>query len=142
MIVTAELTLRGSMIKKLIERELRDFRESYGLKRIEIEVLYLLANSSKDTVAEIAAFLDANRGHISQTVESLCQKGYITPVPDQKDRRYIHFELTERGRDLSVPIRERWNALTEDVFRGISPEELEQYKSTSMKIRHNIERLL
>ena len=142
MIVTAELTLRGSMIKKLIERELRDFRESYGLKRIEIEVLYLLANSSKDTVAEIAAFLDANRGHISQTVESLCQKGYITPVPDRKDRRYIHFELTERGKDLSVPIRERWNALTEDVFRGISPEELEQYKSTSMKIRHNIERLL
>ena len=142
MIVTAELTLRGSMIKKLIERELRDFRESYGLKRIEIEVLYLLANSSKDTVAEIAAFLDANRGHISQTVESLCQKGYITPVPDRKDRRYIHFELTERGRALSVPIRERWNALTEDVFRGISPEELEQYKSTSMKIRQNIERLL
>ena len=142
MIVTAELTLRGSMIKKLIEQELRDLRESYGLKRIEIEVLYLLANSSKDTVAEIAAFLDANRGHISQTVESLCQKGYITPVPDRKDRRYIHLELTERGKALSVPIQERWNALTEDVFRGISTEELEQYKSTSMKIRRNIEHLL
>lgn len=143
MVDAAEINLRGSKFKQLVERELADLRKEYCLKRIEMEVLYLLdSGTGNDTVAQIADFLNANRGHISQTAESLCEKGYLVSIQDQKDRRYVHFILTDRGREVCVPIREQWRALMQELFAGLSEEEMETYRRVSNKIRQNMERIL
>ncbi len=143
MVDAAEINLRGGKFKRLMERELSDLRKEYGLKRIKMEVLYLLdSGAGNDTVAQIADFLNANRGHISQTAESLCEKGYLVSIQDQKDRRYVHFILTDRGRAVCVPIREQWHALMQELFAGLTEEELEAYRRISAKIRQNMERIL
>ncbi|MCD8145444.1 MAG: winged helix DNA-binding protein [Oscillospiraceae bacterium] len=143
MVDAAEINLRGGKFKRLMERELSDLRKEYGLKRIEMEVLYLLdSGAGNDTVAQIADFLNANRGHISQTAESLCEKGCLVSIQDQKDRRYVHFILTDRGRAVCVPIREQWRALMQELFAGLTEEELETYRRISTKIRQNMERIL
>ena len=74
-----EVILRGGQFKQLTEQELTELRKKYDLKRIELEVIYFLSIcGDEDTVVSIHDYLNANRGHISQTVFRLCQRGYVS----------------------------------------------------------------
>ena len=81
-----EVMLRGGQFKQYTEQSLSEMRKKYELKRIELEVICCLARCGEDdTVVSIHEYLNANRGHISQTVFSLCEKGLITAEQDKKE---------------------------------------------------------
>ncbi len=138
-----EALLRGGQFKRLMEREMSNVRKQYQLKRIEIEVLYFLSKCGEyNTLLDIARYLNANKGHISQTVDSLSQKGYITVHRDENDRRYVHYGLTEGAMPMIESINTAWAKLTRELFEGITPEEMEALKQISKKLRQNMEKIL
>ncbi len=138
-----EALLRGGQFKRLMDRELGDIREQYHLKRIEIEVLYFLSRCGEyNTLLDIVRHLNANKGHISQTMESLSQKGYITVHRDEKDRRYVHYALAENAMQLIDSINAAWSKLTRELFEGVTEEEMEALREVSNKLRKNMEKIL
>lgn len=138
-----EVILRGGQFKQLTEQELTELRKKYDLKRIELEVIYFLSIcGDEDTVVSIHDYLNANRGHISQTVFRLCQRGYVTAQQDQKDRRYTHYRLTEEGMNIAAQIKLVWNRIIGEMFEGISDEDIETFKKVSLKVSQNIKEKL
>lgn len=138
-----EYILRGSQLKQLVEKEMAGIREQYGLKRIEIEIIYFLSKcGDNNTLADICKSLNANKGHISQAVDTLYKKGYLTAEHDKKDRRYVHYTLTDAADRLTCQTNSAWDKLRIEIFAGIPEEELNSFKDTAEKIMENMNRLL
>lgn len=138
-----EVILRGGLFRKLMDERAMFLREKYDMKRAELEILYFLSkNETQNTSTDIRKHLLMNKGHISQAVESLCERNYLIAVPDKEDRRYIHYILTKEAHSMVEEIISNRTALTEAVLEGISSEELQVFKSVSKKISRNIEKLL
>ena len=130
-----EVIFRGGQFKQFTEQELAGLRKEYNLKRIELEVVHFLSICGKyDTVANIHEYLSANKGHISQTVFSLCKRGYVVAEQDKKDRRYVHYSLTKEGEALAGEISEVWDRIRQEMFEGVSEEELECFKRVSARV--------
>ncbi|MDY5021789.1 MAG: winged helix DNA-binding protein [Blautia sp.] len=138
-----EAIMRGGQFKQFSEQEMSELRKKYDLKRLELEVVYFLSIcGGENTVVSIHAYLNANKGHISQTLFSLCEKGLVTSEQDKKDRRYIHYRLTSEGELIADQMKMVWDRLKGKMFEGISREEIEVFKRVSRKICENISREL
>ena len=57
------------------------------------------ANRFSRAPSHVADYLAATRGTVSQTLKSLRDKGYVTEVRSETDRRSIRYDLTEKGQD-------------------------------------------
>ena len=68
--------------------------EQHGLTKMEATIITFLKNNpGLDTAADMAELRALSKSHISQAVESLCQKGLLARTPDRADRRKMHLSL-------------------------------------------------
>ena len=138
-----ESILQGGQFKKLLEEQSLELRQRYDLKKAELDILYFLSHcGAYNTSTDIHRQLFMNRGHISQAVESLIKRKYIVAIPDQNDRRYVHYELLDSAGEIipeMTKMREETNAR---ILEGISEEELQIFQAVSEKIKANIEKMI
>ena len=140
---STEGILRGGKFKKLIESRLSDIKDKTGLKRVDIEVLYFLSKEKEhNTMTDICQHLQMNKGHISSVMDSLCKKGYIVQTPDKNDRRYMHFSLTDKGKEVAVEIEKIWKDIKNELYYGLTDEEIASFRTTFHKICKNIEHFM
>ena len=138
-----EALLRGSQYKQLREYEFSEIRKYYDLKRIEIEILYVLSKADEhNTSADICRSLRANKGHISQAMDHLCRKNSLTAVQDTSDRRYVHYRISDEAMEIVKKVTEKWEELNRELFAGVTPQELETLKNVAGKIGKNMERII
>ncbi len=138
-----ETLLRGSQFKQLLENYVRSLRKKYSLKRTEVEVLYYLQHcDDHNTAKDITASLHMNKGHISQTTDSLCQKGYISATRDTGDYRVVHYSLTEDARKVTDEIDSALSKLYSSMFEGISDEDMKTFRRIASQIASNVTRLM
>ena len=138
-----EVSLKGSEFRKFMEHQFASVREKYDLKKIEIDILYYLSkHHSHDTPTDIHHQLMLNRGHVSQAIDSLYKKGYILPIPDLEDRRYIHYEITGKAAPAIEEINRIRQSLDQDTFKDIPQEEVEVFQRVLKKIKANLREML
>ena len=102
--IELDVLLRGRKFKRLVDDLYRDFRDRYGLKQAEVDVLVFLCEFPDRTPTEIAWELCMNKGHVSIATDGLCKKAYLLSERDAKDRRIVHFTVTEKGRTVNREI--------------------------------------
>lgn len=137
------LLLHGREFKQLLENRSTVIRERYGLRKIDVEILYYLyrfrdCNTSKD----IRDACMLTKGHISQSVEHLVQMHLLEMVPDKKDRRCIHLRLTGEAEEIGRSIGKMWDDMTAVIFEGITEQERHMLRVTAAKMAQNMKRAL
>ena len=138
-----EAMLQGSPFKKLLEEQIAELRQKYDMKKAELEILYFLSKcGSHNTSKDIHYQLMMNKGHISQAVDSLCKRHYIIATPDQQDRRYIHYQLSDSAQQIVEEMAKKRLEMDRRIVEGISEEDLEIFRAVSEKIRKNIEKMI
>ena len=138
-----ENALRGGEFKKLLENQFSEIKTKYSLKVVEIRVLYYLSECGEhNTPTDIHHRLKLNRGHVSQAILSLCNKDYITAVPDREDHRRMHYFVSDQVRDIIRDVTAVRQKLDEELFYGVSQEEMEVYNQVVGKIGGNIRRMM
>ena len=70
------------------------------------------------------------------------KQGYIVCKRDDKDRRYVKYELTDASEHLCQEMEILWAELTAKVVEGIDESSLAVFNRVSEQISHNIDRLL
>lgn len=137
-----ELIMQGGQFKKLLEEQSMELRQKYGMTKAELEILYFLSRcGGHNTPTDIHYQLMMNRGHISQAVDSLCRNRFIQAIPDQRDRRYVHYEVLDSAREIIEEMARRREETNRKILEGISEEELRIFQQVSSKIKKNIENL-
>ncbi|MGN1313821.1 MAG: MarR family winged helix-turn-helix transcriptional regulator [Lachnospiraceae bacterium] len=138
-----EVILRGGQFKQLTELYFTHIKEEYGLKRIELEILYYLSRGEKDNTAiDVCRALRANKGHVSQAMDNLRKRGLLEPVQDTVDRRYFHFILMEPAYEIIEQLAEEFCRMNTALFQGFSREEMEQFKNLASRVGENMEKII
>lgn len=138
-----ETVLRGGRFKKMVASQFYDIGEKYDLKRVEMEILIFTSRcGEKNTLKDIAQYLEMNKGHISQAIDRLCKKGYLVAKPDDYDRRYVHYFVTEKGESFKREMLVLWDKMIEKIFEGITEEQMQIFQEVTYRINKNMDRIL
>ena len=117
--------------------------QTYGLKKIDIDVLYFLSHSGKqDTAKDIANLIYVSKAHVSKAIENLHQKALIVLIADPSDRRYVHISISGSGQQIVDEIKQIRAKTEKILFDGISPEDRELLLRLSYQIADNIDHAL
>ena len=138
-----EKNLRGGKFKRLLEKAMGDAKNKTNLNRLELEVIYLLSHYDEmTTLTDICRYTQMNKGHMSTTLDNLVKKGYVVCRRDDKDRRYVKYELTDASEQICQEMEALWSEVISKVVAGIDEASLAVFNQVSEQISHNIDRLL
>lgn len=138
-----EVLLHGGQFKQLLEHRVLAIREKYGLRRVDIEILYYLANcGERDTSKDIREKMKLTKGHISQSVDRLLRMNFLNCRPDSHDRRCVHFSLTEKADEVVQEIGCAWRDLNGIIFSGVTDEERKILLQVAVKMGKNMDSAL
>src|ERR1700722_2573167 len=131
------------MLKVL--RAIRDFALPFILKESlgesDFRVLEVLLHKGPMPVNVIGPKVDLNPGSVSVAVDRLYQKGLVSRVENESDRRVRTVALTEKGRRTFVPIFRQHAALIERAFQDVSPKEQRRLEEVLKKIGRRAEKV-
>ncbi|WP_328429943.1 MarR family winged helix-turn-helix transcriptional regulator [Streptomyces sp. NBC_00443] len=96
------------------------------LDRAAVALLRQVADSESLRPGELANRLGVEASHVTRTVQQLQKSGYVTRVPDPRDRRAQRIELTEPGRQAIARVREAGARGMQLALSDWTPEELRQ----------------
>ncbi len=125
-------------IERLFESTGRDICKRQGLSQLELDIIaFLHINPESDTASDIAEHCMLPKANISQAVEALRQKQFLSRSTDRHDRRRIHLSLTERAEELVPEIMAARAEFLGILFRGFSSEEKAAFEKMSARISKN-----
>jgi MarR family 2-MHQ and catechol resistance regulon transcriptional repressor len=112
-----------------------------GVGDSDFRVLEVLLHKGPMPVNAIGPKVDLNPGSVSVAVDRLYKKGFVSRVESSRDRRVRTVSLTEKGRQMFVPLFRRHTALIKHAFQDVSSEELQQLELMLKKIGKRAESL-
>jgi MarR family 2-MHQ and catechol resistance regulon transcriptional repressor len=112
-----------------------------GLGESDFRVLEVLLHKGPMPVNAIGPKVDLNPGSVSVAVDRLYKKGFVSRVESARDRRVRTVALTEKGREMFLPLFRRHAALIKHAFQDVSSKELQQLELILKKIGKRAESL-
>ena len=107
----------------------------------DFRVLEVLLHKGPMPVNAIGPKVDLNPGSVSVAVDRLHKKGFVSRIESSRDRRVRTVSLTEKGRQMFLPLFRRHTALIKRAFHDVSSEELQQLELILKKIGKRAETL-
>lgn len=112
--------------------------EKYELTYMEFTVLLFLANNPEyDTATQVAAKRRLTKSHISISVHSLEERGYLSGY-EGADRRTIHLRLCGKSEPAISDGRAAQERFTRILFQGFSNAEKAKAQQNLQRIEANI----
>lgn len=136
-----QITLEGILAgKELHTAVFTPICTKYDLTHAEMSVLlFLHDNPEHNTATEIVEKLRLTKSHVSLSVRSLLDRGYIIGEHEGKDHRSVHLKVCESVKNIVEEGRQAQAEYFSILFNGFSEEEKEHFRTYILKIIHNAE---
>lgn len=113
-----------------------------GFSRNEIDVLLSLEQHPEtNTVKGISKAVHLSKGMVSQAVESLRKKQYVTVDPDENDRRLVLISLCGIAQPVLERLKEASSAFVQKIISGLSIEQLNEARQVVTQVYSNKEKM-
>ncbi len=83
---------------------------------------------------DLPADLGVTKQAVSQVIDTLVNRGYLTRSPDPDDRRRITLELTERGQQVVDAVMRGVEAVDLQLQERVTPEQIEAMRSVLLSL--------
>nr|WP_308625971.1 helix-turn-helix domain-containing protein [uncultured Eisenbergiella sp.] len=134
--------ITGRSLTKAYNKHLGEVSDSYGLNRMEINVLlFLYNNPGHDTASDIVELRSFPKSNVSKAVDSLTGRGYLEGITDKEDRRIIHLRICPPALDAVKAAREQQEDFLRFIYRGITKEERKVVEHVLSVISHNLKEM-
>ena len=130
--------ITGRSLTKAYNKHLGEVSDSYGLNRMEINVLLFLYNNPGSDIVELRSFPKSN---VSKAVDALTGRGYLEGITDKEDRRIIHLRICPPALEAVKAARERQEDFLRFIYRGITKEEKKVVDHVLSVISHNLKEM-
>ena len=125
-------------MRSLYSAQLDAVGRECGLARVELDILLFLANNPQfDTATDIVERRCISKAHVSQSVKSLEQRGYLERRYVGGNRRTIHLHLLEAAQSAVDAGRQAHARCLAALLEGFSAAECEQLRSYLSRISDN-----
>ncbi|RXZ84822.1 MarR family transcriptional regulator [Paenibacillaceae bacterium] len=108
--------------KSVIEKAIKEIKR-YGLSASEFAILEVLYAKGRVPLQQIGEKILITSGTMTYNIDKLEQKGFISRVPCEHDRRVTYAELTLSGTELFDRIFPAHTESIHAMMDGLSPEE-------------------
>lgn len=114
-----------------------------GISQAQASVLLVLKGAAQPLpLSRLARFLVQEAQSVTSLVDRLEARSLVRRVPDSRDRRVIHVELTPAGEEMFSQIfPAAWKACSE-AFAGLDQSELNELARLTGKVRDKSAQLL
>ena len=117
-----------------LEKIVREDVKQYGLNITEFAVLELLYNKGDQPIQRIRERVLIASSSISYAVDKLEEKGCVTRIRNQQDKRIINASLTQQGRRIMDEIFPKHAETIQSTFSILTDEELQTLQNTLKKL--------
>jgi DNA-binding MarR family transcriptional regulator len=108
-----------------------------GITGAQWVILMRIATGCGDTAAELCRFSRYDTGSMTRMLDRLEEKDLIRRIRSQSDRRIIHLELTDQGRDLYTLLPPVAIKVLNAHLKGFTQAELDQFKGFLKRMQAN-----
>lgn len=137
--MTTNIMAYANRFRRYYSRAFQPLAESLGLSQLEVDILLFLHNNpSFNTARDIVAMRGFAKSNVSNAVESLREKGYLTIETDQESRRVKRLRLPPEKNSSIASLCACQQECLEAVFRGFTPEERRFLKALLERADENI----
>lgn len=137
-VVLRLLVMLGREISTLLEQAVRP----YGLNDTEFRTLLMLF-SQPDGFAHpgaLCAPAAQSPANMTRVTDGLCERGLITRVASEQDRRRTILQITPAGEALARELLPQTRALTQSLFECLRPEQREAMLEQLRALANGIDR--
>ncbi|MFB5265629.1 MarR family winged helix-turn-helix transcriptional regulator [Paenibacillus enshidis] len=132
-------------IRQSLDRISSQMRRHYSesLRELNLYVgqdnlLYRLWLGDGVTQMQLCEHLKCEPPTVTNMVKSLEQNGFIYRKRDKQDARVMRIYLTDKGKELEVPVGVKWRAQQEKLLHSISMEERLILRQLMQKMEDNL----
>ncbi|WP_283679096.1 MarR family transcriptional regulator [Lentilactobacillus sp. Marseille-Q4993] len=111
-------------IMRIEETEIRKSRFK-DVTAKELHLVHAIGLHEHKTTSEVGNYLKLSKGTLTANLNTLQKKGYIRRVQNQRDRRIINLELTDKGRLLFRAHDAFHHALVKRVLDDFSDDSID-----------------
>lgn len=104
-------------------------------------IMFMLQKKGSQKMSELADDLHITAGAVTSAANHLIEHGYIVRVSDEKDRRIVRLELTEKGSETLNGLQVEGRIIMKSVFHGISDQDLEVLHTSFEQATDNIDNM-
>lgn len=104
-------------------------------------IMNMLDQDGPQKMSAIANALHITAGAVTTASTILIEKGYITRLRNDNDRRVIHLSLTKQGKETLADLQKEGRKMMEFVFKDSSDNELEKMNKIFKRASTNLEQL-
>lgn len=102
---------------------------STGLYLGQLPILAYISHNDGCTQKEISDWLNVSPASIALSTKRLQKAGFIKKSVDKDNLRCNRLSVTEIGAETAIKCREAMNGFDENMFNGISEEELKHFET-------------
>lgn len=111
-----------------------------GLNQTQARILHKLDSLGPQKASVLAEALCITSGAITGVSDKLVTEGYAKRYRDERDRRVVYLEITDKGKEMIELLREYQIKSIGIMFEDLTDEELEHTYRIFRKILSNLER--
>ena len=138
----SDCLLWGRKLRGFFKAFSDEYRKDYGLKQIDLEILFYLHYNPEASIGEISRNQSLNKGQLSLAMTDLKEMGYIDAVGREQDKRYQIYHLTPAAEKLWERIVASKMQMRDKLYEGLTDEERATFEKLVRHIGANIDRML
>jgi DNA-binding MarR family transcriptional regulator len=112
--------------------------QKIGLSHAQVGMLFMILHHSDANVKQISEYLGITKSAVTQLMEPLVNKGYVSRQNDARDRRIVRLNLTASGKKTLKEIGKAKFAGMRSALANLSDKDLEQLAKLHQKASGNI----
>lgn len=132
----------GRKIKKIFDNCLKEIRKKYDIKMIDVEILLYYSENRGKTASDLYRELGLNKGQVSISIDSLCKRSMLVEYVNPSDRRYLKYELSEKGKKVVSVISAETSKVYSAMIVGIDKEKQQTFIEVGEMLCNNINKYL
>jgi DNA-binding MarR family transcriptional regulator len=112
-------------------------REHFNLKElttVQMHYLEVISQLANPNVTELATEMQLTKPTVTVALDKLIQKGFVTKVQSDEDRRSSHLHLTKKGMQINQMHEHAHTQFVELMAEALEPAELEQLTALLEKL--------
>lgn len=117
------------------------FYEEITCKQFFLMACMNLFQGEAPTVQDLAAVMGSSHQNVKQILNKLEQKGYVSVVPDEADRRKLRISLTGYAGEMAEKYRRKEEEFMTGLFDGVSEADAKQAFLILSKMEENLMRM-
>lgn len=107
----------------------------------QFKTLRFLRHSDRCTASDLSESFCVGKSTVTAIISRLSDKGLIQRVPDEKDRRVIHLELTDEGERLCDLMEEKVQSVLASIMEHFDAKEAVAFIETYEKLAEKVKQL-